>query len=501
MLAVSNTRISNPLLGPGRRWMMAVATATALSLSIGCASIPVDERDQVRAEIDQRAAETIEEMCEQDPRFETSLEAAQGYLVGHLSSATLLLLGGATGMGVLVDTAGATRTYLNIDRLDLGVGIGANRARFIILFTDRELLEKFKRGTWKPSFATASTAGSKVGARVSPTKGAELFILGGAGVSLATTARLGRLSVNTDLTDTGLSEISIPNTTFSAAGEQEAHAPRIWGRKLPFLAQKVIDEGYDLPLPYGGGITYANVRQDMLLDELEVGINGREKEPFEFVAFEDAGAKSESTQLKLDVWLFPFMSVFAMVGDVRGNATLDVLLDGNGMLDHLDIDCSGFPPKPLCGLLEDQMFTLPIETTFSGTTYGVGTTLAGGWKGWFVAMPFNFTYADMDTTETEGVSFTFTPRAGRVIDMNRWGNLALFGGGNYLKTELAIEGQVSTPDQLVVIDYTIEQQNTDRWNLVIGANWDFNKHLSFSAEYNGFIGTREAIISSLTYRW
>ena len=496
-----NTWSSNSLLPPGRRMLTAVLVSAALSLSIGCSSIPVDERDQVRAEIDHRAVEAISEMSEQDPRFKASLEAAQGYLVGQLTSTTLLLLGGATGMGVLVDAADDTRTYINIDRVDLGVGIGANRARFIILFTDRELLEKFKRGTWKPTFAAKSTAGPKGSARVSPTKGAELYVLGDAGASLATTARLARLSVNTDLTDTGLSEISIPNTTFSAAGEQEAHAPRIWGRKLPFLAQQVIDEGYDLPLPYSGGLTYANVRQDMLLDELEVGINGTDEEPFEFVAFEDARANSESTQLKLDAWLFPFMNVFAMLGDVRGNATLDVLLDGNDMLDHMGIECSGFPPKPLCGLLEDRVITLPIDTTFSGNTYGIGTTLAGGWKGWFVALPINFTYADMKTTDTEGFSFTFTPRTGRVINMKRWGNLALFGGGNYLKTELTISGQVSTPDQLLVIDYTLDQQNTDRWNLLLGANWDINKHVSWSVEYNGFIGTREAFISSLSYRW
>ena len=177
------------------------------------------------------------------------------------------------------------------------------------------------------------------------------------------------------------------------------------------------------------------------------------------------------------------------------------LLDGNDMLDHLETDCSGFPPKPLCALLEDRIITLPINTSFSGNTYGVGTTLAGGCNYCFVALPFSFTYADMKTTKTDAISITDTPRGGRVINMCRWGNLPLFADGNYLKTELTIAGQVSTPDQLLVIDYTIEQQNTDRWNRVIGANWDINKHVSLSAEYNGFIGTREALISSFSYRW
>jgi hypothetical protein len=77
----------------------------------------------------------------------------------------------------------------------------------------------------------------------------------------------------------------------------------------------------------------------------------------------------------------------------------------------------------------------------------------------------------------------------------------LFAGGNYLKTELTVEGQVSTPDGLIVIDYTIEQSNKDRWNLLLGYNWDFNKRWAWTLEYDGFIGSREAFITSVTRRF
>ena len=107
----------------------------------------------------------------------------------------------------------------------------------------------------------------------------------------------------------------------------------------------------------------------------------------------------------------------------------------------------------------------------------------------------------MDTTDTDGIALTVTPRFGRSINMERWGNLSLFGGGNYLDAELSVAGTVSTPDDLIVIDYTIEQKNEDKWNLLVGGNWDINKRWSFSAEYNGFIGSREALIMSLTSRF
>lgn len=99
-----------------------------------------------------------------------------------------------------------------------------------------------------------------------------------------------------------------------------------------------------------------------------------------------------------------------MVGKVDGHADINIDLDGNGMLEHLDITCQGLPPSPLCPLLQDKTFTLPlIKATFDGTTYGVGATLAGGWKGWFFAVPLNWTYADMSDSNTDGVNFTATP--------------------------------------------------------------------------------------------
>ena len=51
------------------------------------------------------------------------------------------------------------------------------------------------------------------------------------------------------------------------------------------------------------------------------------------------------------------------------------------------------------------------------------------------------------------------------------------------------------------LDYRIGETNTDRWNVVTGFNWDISKRLSWNAEYNGFVGSREAFISSLNLRF
>ena len=56
------------------------------------------------------------------------------------------------------------------------------------------------------------------------------------------------------------------------------------------------------------------------------------------------------------------------------------------------------------------------------------------------------------------------------------------------------------PEVDLVINYEIQQKNADKWNGVLGFNWDFDKRWSWAAEYNGFVGSREAFISSVTWR-
>ena len=487
-----------------RKIITFLITVLFLYLLSACATIPVEERAGLREEINQRAENAIATLVERNPQLQDDLDTSVGYFVGQISSAKVPVVGGGSGLGLLYDREAKTRTYMNINRFDVGIGLGAGKFRVLVIFQDRGMFEKFRSGIWRSGIALESAAGEKGSTTISGIgEGATLYILPETGVAVKATARFVNITVNEDLTDTGVSSVSLPNTGFAVADRQGEDAPRIWGHKLPFMAQKVVDMGYDLPLPYGIGLTYAKVDQDQLIDNLLAGINGRGKESFEFVTFTKVSSKNDTIQLKLDAWLFPFLNVFALLGKIDGEAPVDIDLDGNGMLEHLDISCSGPPPNdPLCLLLQDKTFTLPtIVSSFSGNTYGIGAVLAGGWNNWFVTIPFNFSYADMDTTNSDEVVITVTPRFGRVINLGSRGTLALFAGGNYLDAELTITGQVSTPEEEIVIDYTVSQSNKDKWNLLLGYNWDFNKHWSWMLEYNGFIGSREAFITSVTRRF
>jgi len=469
-----------------------------------CTSIPVAQREDKRAQLDQEAAETIAEMLELDPAIGQELEEAAGYFVSRVSAANLAFIGGGQGIGVLVDRQSGDRTYMNVKRFDLGAGLGVRYYRVLLIIEGKDKLEAFRDGWTFRGVATDMAAG-KAGSEATSQagEGFSVHILSELGASVAATARRVRLSVNRDLTDTGLSEISIPNIGFGIEDGRTEPEKRWWDHKMPFMAQKVIDMGYDLPLPYGLKLGYVNVDQEQILTDLWVGFNGSEKVPLDWVSFDNATSENDTVQLIFDTWVFPFMNVFAILGKIDGQAPVDVLIEGNGFLDQLGIDCSKPGNLLACNLLQDKDFVLPIIANFEGNNYGIGVNLAGGWKGFFVTLPMSWVYADMKTSDTNGAVFSASPRVGKVFNLDSKGNLALYVGGSYLNSDLTATGSypVLAIDEDFTIDYRIDQQNKDQWNAIVGANWDLSSRWSLQAEYNGFVGSRDLWMGSITWRF
>ena len=469
----------------------------------GCATtIPVEERAQKREDINRIAEETITALVEKNPELQDKVDASVGYFVAQVSAVSATVIGGGAGIGVLYNKEDSTRTYMNVSRYDLGMGVGVRKFRILLLFNEREALEDFLRGGWDTAMG-AETAGGSEGAVAATASKMDQFdvsvhFLTDSGAHLAASLRLLKVSMNYDLTHTGVSDISIPNINFTTTDKAPPDAPRQWDRALPFMAQKVIDKGYDLPMPYGIGVTYANVDQEQLLDKLEIGFGGSEKVPVELVSFSDASSKSESGTLKLDTWLFPFMKVFALLGKVDGKAPLTVNVPWH---DFLDCGAPTPPPSnPLCSVLPVQS-DLHIEANFNGNTYGAGTVLAGGWSNYFVTIPLTITYADMEGNDTEGLIYTASPRFGYVFQMGNAGVLAPYIGASYLVSDLTVTGTEIIPGTNIAVDYKIEQSNKDTWAGVIGANYDISKRWSIQAEYNGFTGSRDSFIASVGYRF
>jgi lipid-binding SYLF domain-containing protein len=464
----------------------------------GCATLSSEQRAQLRQEVDSNAAESLKRFLEQEPGLQQDLDQAAGVFIGQGWSGMVGPIGGSDGLGVLHNNQSGKRTYLDLNTLDIGVGAGAVDVEFLAILESEERVAELERGVWGGTRGMGSALGDSI-AKTTPEREDVIVRLNSqSGAVAGAWLSMTRASVNEELTDTGISDWSVPSFDPENTTEE---SPRIWTHRMPFLAQKVVDRGFNLPLPYGAGVSYVSNTQDMLLDNLFVGFNGGPKELYEFVDFDNFVIDTTSYQAKLDTWLFPFMNVFALVGKVGGDAFMDIYLDGNGLLDEIGEDCSGLVPSLLCRSLEDQTILLPIRVDVDVVNWGFGTILAAGWKNWFLTLPMTLTYAEPVGSVADGRSITITPRGGRLIELPKLGSLALFAGANYLDSENTITGSFRALEPLVTIDYTVDQKNKDQWNIVAGFNWEINRHLSWAVEYNGFTGSREQWVTSFNVRF
>jgi hypothetical protein len=289
--------------------------------------------------------------------------------------------------------------------------------------------------------------------------------------------------------------------------DEQTGEKRVWNRALPFLAQDVIDLGFDLPNPYGIAVIPGWVRQDLILDSLSIAINGGSRQAIDFVDFGTPFVENRTVQLKLDAWLFPFMNVYATVGKLDGDGSIPLTILGSDLLDFLGQGALCEPAiKPqFCSRTLSAM----AKPEYHGDNFSVGINLATGWDRFFVTIPVTYAWSNVNIIDSTVEAFTASPRIGVIGDIGEKGKLSAYLGAMYLDVEVDLTGRVtfdtSDPDvpgigDRTTVDFSITQRNKDKWNALLGFNWDVDSNWAVQAEA-GFGGSRESFISSATYRF
>ena len=192
---------------------------------------------------------------------------------------------------------------------------------------------------------------------------------------------------------------------------------RTWEHKLPFLAQKVIDLGFDLPNPYGVAAIYTGVDQNMDLSDLRISLGPSEnKTSIPFVTFEKSPIEVRSTLGKLDTWVWPFLNAFVTVGYVDGQGVVPIQVPVADALKvlapNLGARCDDPPGAPLRPTACDEDFVLLDFPDFHGVTIGAGMLLSIGWRNYFVAVPLSYNFTDINTVDTTAEAFQGSMRIG-----------------------------------------------------------------------------------------
>jgi lipid-binding SYLF domain-containing protein len=187
---------------PLRRRIAGPATLAITVLVISCSSayrsMSVEEK---RAYLEELEHQTLDELVEQRPEAREDLDAAVGYAIFSKTATKVPIVGTGEGLGVVVNKATGSRTYLKVTRFDVGGGLGTKKYRVVILYFEEAALEKLSSG--KLEFGAgveASSGGSEADSGGGASAGTRkqdrvVYRLTGSGVSATWTVSLIRYSV------------------------------------------------------------------------------------------------------------------------------------------------------------------------------------------------------------------------------------------------------------------------------------------------------------------
>ena len=273
--------------------------------------------------------------------------------------------------------------------------------------------------------------------------------------------------------------IAVVSTTSAQAGSLSDSLP----------LGKSLAAGHELPLPLGISANVFFMEQDMEAQSIAVDIpplplpTGPLQLPPGLPA---ESAKLESrvttTTAKIDAWVLPFLNVYGVAGYVDGETTASGFSVG------------GLPPE-LASLLPNS-----FAIAYSGSTYGVGGTLAAGYNQFFASLDANYTESDLDIGDSTIEAFVISPRIGITGDLGGLSG-ALYVGAMYQDVDEQQNGTVKFPimGTSVPVGYDVISAAKEEWNYLVGANLKASESWNYGIEV-GF-SDRTHVMATLNYRF
>jgi len=324
---------------------------------------------------------------------------------------------------------------------------------------------------------------------------------------------------------------------------------------LPIYGAAAHKLGYKLPYSAGIGVNYLTQESDLIIDNLQVGFNnGPMTNLDEVIRFDGAIAGASGVNVRPDIWLFPFLNVYALVAQAKTST---------------EISAGLWLPDTSNNWQEVTAFS--TKAKFDATTFGFGLTPTFAIKGWWLALDMNMAWTDVSALDKPVFTFVFGPRMGKTFKLNDSDmSLAFWFGAFRLKFTSETSGSINlnelfstdelqvkvdqglirvdeaqsnvdtwweslTPierqspvnqkkyetanrtietagsllatvdgalsnSQSATVQYSLDKRVKNMWNMVLGAQFQLNKNWMVRAEY-GFLGSRNQFIGGLQYRF
>ncbi len=248
-----------------------------------------------------------------------------------------------------------------------------------------------------------------------------------------------------------------------AAGAQEA--PVAGDRSLfPLMADEALKRGYELPLPYGASLVLTGLaNREIEVTDVRLGLEGS---PGTSISdFVHLGSSSDvfNANLKFDVFVLPFLNVYALVGYVHNESDT-----------HANITIS--TPGPGGG---EVVFERRIPTELDGMIGGLGFALAGGYGNFFLVADASYIQSDLGFDD-DFTAVIATVRAGYRGTVGELPLQTWLGVGSWDTAATAV-GHTDLPDGSRFV-FEADQRPHTKWMYDVGTNLEFSKRFQLVAD-------------------
>ena len=181
-------------------WLRPTTCLLLASLALSCtaeASLFKKEGtpDEQRAEIRKVSNQALAELYKAQPAAKGQIQKAAGYAVFSNFGMKILVAGGGSGRGIVIDNKTKRETFMKMAEIQAGLGFGVKNFRLVWVFEKKSDLDRFINSGWElgaQSTASAKAAGQGASAfagAISVTPGVWVYQLTDDGLALELTAK------------------------------------------------------------------------------------------------------------------------------------------------------------------------------------------------------------------------------------------------------------------------------------------------------------------------
>lgn len=225
------------------------------------------------------------------------------------------------------------------------------------------------------------------------------------------------------------------------------------------------DSGLKMPKRWGIGVTYYDQKQPYGIESLS--IPGFDPSIAKSI---DVDNKTTTAHATFDYWLFPFLDVQVLAGNIESDTDVKLSKVNIGM--------------PLANL----------KVKSKGQVYGAGFTLVYGNEKVFGMLTGQYTTTKLDKMGSSVKAIVFTPKIGMRVGQKA----AVYAGAMYQKPSEKHSGTYAIPF-VGTLPYSVKLTSADKWGYLAGLNYGFTANWVLTVE--GGFGKRKSLLAHLDYRF